>query len=128
MVRKKLNFAKCVEMARMNASKSSMKYKHGCVIVSQHNEFLSQGYNISYNQLEHGKWSLHAEMNAIEKAIKKHGIKSLENAKLFVVRIRSHLPLNFEKKLQLSKPCSRCEKLILKYKIGIAYYSTNENP
>lgn len=117
MVRKKMTYNTCIHLAYKSALKSNMKYKHGCVIVSHNNIFISKGYNISYNRMEHGVWSLHAEVNAIEHAIRMYGKKILESAKLYVVRID---PFN---DLRMSKPCNNCEKCIEKYKIAIAYYS-----
>jgi deoxycytidylate deaminase len=67
------------------------------------------------------KESLHAEVNAINKA-KRTGVM-LHECDLFIVRI-GQTSMNFP--LKYSKPCERCANYIAENKIKKTFYSLNE--
>jgi len=114
------------------AKKSTMRSKHGCVIVDNKGNTISTGFNKEiflykrehhtyYDKFEKNK-SVHAEVNAIRNV----DPAKLNGAKLYVVRWGSHesnpLVMN-------SKPCKRCasviERCIKKYGLKYAYYSSD---
>lgn len=97
------------------ALKSNMSQKHGAIIVYK-KEIIAIGYNYYYNS-----YSIHAEVSAISK-LKGIEKNKLINCELYVVRIGSKSLNNI---LKYSKPCSNCQKYILKNMIKKTYYSTN---
>jgi deoxycytidylate deaminase len=111
---------KYMDIAKEQAIKSVVKYKHGACIV-KNNKVIGVGFNVSAyclgtNWLEHIKFSgIHAELSAIINTPK----HSLKNSVLYVVRV------NDRGELHNSKPCEQCMHNIIKYKIRIAYYSTD---
>ena len=106
-----------MELAKQEALKSTMNYKHGAVIYKGQ-EIISTGYNYDYGQeILHGKYSVHAEVCAIMNALKAK--KNLEGTTMVVIRIawkRNNRYVN-------SKPCENCANCIIKHKIGTVFYS-----
>lgn len=115
------------------AKKSTMRSKHGCVIVDNKGNIISTGFNKEiflykkkhytyYDQFQNHK-SIHAEENAIRNV----DPAKLNGAKLYVVRWGSHEknPL-----IMNSKPCKKCANIIgrciTKYGLKYAYYSSDD--
>lgn len=104
-----------INKAAQVAYRSPCLHQHGAVIVNRNtDEILATGYNKMEMHYEH-MFSLHAEVDAIRK-VKKH--VDLTNAEMYVVRIGPPC-----QPLKMSRPCTECEKFILKRGIGKVYYS-----
>lgn len=99
-------------MACKVAHKSSMRSRHGCIILHG-NRVVACGYNKYLARPYNDKWSLHAEEAAL--IGKEKGFFS--GATMLIVR------LGPEGGIVLSKPCERCEKLIRATGIRAVYYS-----
>lgn len=98
------------------ASKSGMTHKHGCVIVID-DEIISEGYNHFFTKMCH-KYSIHAEVDALNKARKKTRSKNvLADAELYVVRVGRDGCLKY------SKPCEDCQCAIEKMGVKRIFYS-----
>jgi tRNA(Arg) A34 adenosine deaminase TadA len=110
-----------VEQAR----KSPCYMMHGAVIVLN-GKVVARGYNYyhSVSELElidtkfRYKMSVHAERMAINDFLKRYRKTELMNADIYVVRISN------DDMLKNSHPCPTCERVIKKYRIRTAYYST----
>lgn len=110
-------------IAKEEAKKSLLNHKHGCVIVYK-NKIVSTGYNKCSLNNNKTHISLHAEMDALNKFIKNKKFQNKnirKNCSLYVIRIQ-----NGSDNLKMSKPCKNCFDNIIKNKIGMTYYSTNE--
>jgi tRNA(Arg) A34 adenosine deaminase TadA len=105
------------------ATKSIMTHKHGSIIVHG-DTILSEGWNQYITYYDHS-FSIHAEIDAIQKYRKK--IKNnvpFAEVELYVVRIGTNRMNNC---LKYSKPCENCQKLIKRFGIPKAYYSTSDD-
>lgn len=60
---------------------------------------------------------LHAEIDAIVKAINMHGVEFLKDCSLYVLRISK------DEKLMPSKPCKGCQRAIKAFGIKNVYYT-----
>lgn len=106
-----------MELAKQEALKSTMYYKHGAVIF-RGRDILSMGYNYDFGQkILHGKFSVHAEVDAIMNAIKAK--KDIKGATMVVVRVA----YKRDNKYVNSKPCENCARCILKNEIGTVFYT-----
>ena len=65
---------------------------------------------------------MHAEIVAINNAIKNKHKEILSECELYVVRIGSN---SMDNLLKYSKPCINCQKYINKFNIKKIFYSTN---
>lgn len=105
------------------ARKSTMRQKHGCVIVYNNKEIIAEGYNhVRNNNMEKLK-SIHAEMEAIKKLrqIMRTKDKNFVNkCKLYVVRIG-------ESSVKQSAPCCHCSKAIISIGIQKVCYSVDKD-
>lgn len=100
------------------AIKSDMNFNHGAVIIHR-GKILSSGYNYYH---EHGvnsnyKESVHAEVSAINNALKKIHVNELKKCELIIIRVNRH-----GKHLN-SKPCCHCEKFINRFNIKRVFHS-----
>lgn len=68
---------------------------------------------------------IHAEVNAIYKAIQKIGIKRLEHCTMYIVRAKKDMKTK-EWVYGLAAPCCGCQSAIEAFKIKEVYYSTDE--
>jgi deoxycytidylate deaminase len=109
------------------AQKSTMRQKHGCVIVYNNKEIIAEGYNhIRNNNMEH-LHSIHAEMEAIKKLkqiIKNKDKNFINKCKLYVVRIGTG---TYEAPLKQSSPCPHCTKAIIDVGIQRVCYSVDDS-
>jgi deoxycytidylate deaminase len=115
-----LSHQKYMDIAKEQAIKSVVKFKHGACIV-KNNKVIGVGFNMSSYCLGEG-WmkhikisGIHAELSAIINT-PKHRLK---NSVLYVVRVNDRGGFNN------SKPCEKCSKNIIKYKIRVVYYSSD---
>jgi deoxycytidylate deaminase len=106
-----------INAAILEARKSNMEQKHGCVIVYK-GKIIAKGYNHYIDYYNH-LFSIHAEVNVLMK-LKKLKVE-YNQCDMYVIRISNTLPLD----LRISKPCSNCAKTIVKYGIRNIYYSIN---
>ena len=112
--------------AMIEAKKSDVRCKHGCVIV-KNGKIIAKGHNRHRGYDKYGKAlvnqsaTIHAEADAINSCGNKN---KLCNADLYVVRI----DVRHEKPVLNSKPCHNCSQLIIScmenYGLRNAYYST----
>ena len=107
-----------IENAVNVAKKSSMLHKHGCVVVYK-NKIISVGHN---HCIVACSFSIHAEMDAINKAKKILSRVDMQRCTLFVVRIGQD---SMDNPLKYSKPCPTCSRSIVDIGIKKTYYSTN---
>lgn len=109
-----------MDLAAREALKSDMTQKHGCVILLD-DEILSIGHNYRTTHMFH-TFSIHAEIDALNKINKKKYKAVFHKMEMYVVRIGTG---KFSNVLKYSKPCQGCTNAILKYGIQKVYYSTN---
>jgi|TARA_B110000093_G_scaffold24632_1_gene23508 deoxycytidylate deaminase len=103
------------------AKNSNMFQKHGAVIVYK-KTIIGTGYN-SYTYNCKNTFSIHAEIIAINNAVKNCNKEILCDSKLYIVRIAPET--KSDNLLKYSKPCLNCQKYINKFNIKKIYYSTN---
>ncbi len=119
---------KYIEAAKAIALKSKCHVKHGCIIINNKGNVISEACNSYYRYNKTGlnppyekgikiRCSSHAEENAFRNV--NHNL--LDGAKMFVVRVSS------SGDTMLSKPCERCmilcNKYIDNYGLKCVYYS-----
>lgn len=109
------------DIAANIAKNSNMFQKHGAVIVYK-KTIISTGYN-SYSYNSKTNFSIHAEIVAINNAIKNSNKELLSDSKLYIVRIAPESKSKYI--LKYSKPCLNCQKYINKFNIKKIFYSTN---
>lgn len=122
-IKRKTKHLYYLEQAANYAKYSELVHKHGCVIV-YNDTIISYGHNKKNNSLKN--FSIHAEVNAINRLNKKYKSKKIiSNCSLYVVRIRN----GFSKEdiLKMSKPCIGCASKINKIGIKKVYYSVDNN-
>lgn len=100
------------------AKKSTMLQRHGCVIVYK-NKIISTGVNTTVYSCN---FSIHAEVDAINKAKKFLTKSEFKKSKLLVVRIGQD---SMNNPLKYSKPCPSCMKCIHDIGIKKIFYTTN---
>ncbi len=98
------------------ATKSDMNFNHGCVIIYR-GKIIGKGYNTYINSNCYDKVSLHAEVSAIDDALKKISAQELKKCELIVIRI------NTLGECVNSKPCANCTKYINKFCIKKVFHS-----
>jgi deoxycytidylate deaminase len=109
------------DIAANIAKNSNMFQKHGAVIVYK-KTIIATGYN-SYSYNSKTNFSIHAEIVAINNAIKNCNKELLCYSKLYIVRIAPESKSKYI--LKYSKPCLNCQKYINKFNIKKIFYSTN---
>lgn len=109
------------DIASKTAHRSNMFQKHGAIIVYKKN-IISKGFNM-YKGNSKNIYSMHAEIVAINNAIKNKHKEILSECELYVVRIGSN---SMDNLLKYSKPCINCQKYINKFNIKKIFYSTND--
>tara|TARA_B110000259_G_scaffold179117_1_gene218247 strand:+ start:5094 stop:5627 length:534 start_codon:yes stop_codon:yes gene_type:complete len=109
------------DIAANIAKNSNMFQKHGVVIVYK-KTIIATGYN-SYSYNSKTNFSIHAEIVAINNAIKNSNKELLSDSKLYIVRIAPESKSKYI--LKYSKPCLNCQKYINKFNIKKIFYSTN---
>jgi deoxycytidylate deaminase len=94
-------------------------FRHGCII-AHGNRIVSAGFNSTKTHPMLKKLTpfpyLHAESHAIAKA----GLDACNNARVYIVRVRSRGNIG------LSKPCRVCSALLQEAKVKEVFYSTEE--
>ena len=98
------------------ALKSDMNFNHGCVVVYR-GKIIGRGYNTYINSNCYDKTSLHAEVSAINNALKKISAEELKKCELVVIRV------NKIGECLNSKPCSNCINYINKFCIKKVFHS-----
>lgn len=105
--------------------KSSMLHRHGCVIVYNDKEIVAEGYNHMRNHSLENMFSIHAEIDAVNKLrqiAKTRSKDFIDKCKLYVVRIGKE---SMDCPMMLSQPCMRCAKAINSVGIPRICYSIN---
>ncbi len=116
-----------LKIAEKISAKSDMKHKMAALVVHK-NTVLSVGYNRFIGMdLDKkpigvvscgGVYSIHAEMDALNKAFKVYPeARNSDKLALYVAR----------KGGRLSKPCEDCQKMLSKYNIKEIYFTNGEN-
>jgi deoxycytidylate deaminase len=102
------------------APKSNIRsHKHGAIIVENNNKIISYGYNHHFTFDNNKGFSIHAEIDALNKILKMK--RKVNNLDLYVVRIGTD---NLGNPLKYSKPCLNCTKRLLECGlINKIYYS-----
>ena len=107
-----------IDEAYNQAMKSDMNFNHGAVLIYR-GKIVGRGFNTyinsNYNCTQ--KISLHAEVSAVNDALKKMHVSELKNCELIIIRVNnSGMCAN-------SKPCCKCQDFINKLCIRKVYYS-----
>ena len=96
--------------AQRQALKSTIRHRHGCVIVYADKEIISRGYNYVIQANDDHFISIHAEVSAIKKLCRKYRTKDfLSKCVLYVVRIG---PDSRDNHFKISIPCENCTRFI----------------
>jgi len=98
------------------ALKSDMNFNHGSVVIYR-GKIIGKGYNTYINSNCKDKSSLHAEVSAINDALKKISACKLKKCELVIIRI------NKMGEQVNSLPCSKCQNYINKFCIKRVFYS-----
>ena len=104
-----------LKIAAKEAQKSSMHSQHGAVIVHK-GCVIALGYNKKYKHF--GLKSIHAEVDALNK-LNKSNKKILRESVIYIVRVGG------PSIIKNSRPCSNCSKIITKWNLKAAYWSTD---
>lgn len=99
------------EVAHRTALKSSMRFKVSCVLVDSRGRIVSVGYNHRCAGTRLGRYSVHAEKDALDKVT-----KPAPNLYAFVYRLNGR-PINC---------CDGCMAMMKAYEIRGIYYMTSE--
>lgn len=105
------------------ALKSTMRHRHGCVIVWGDKEIVSVGYNYVIINSDGKFISVHAEVSAIKK-LKAKNKDYLDKCALYVVRIG---PDSQHNPLKVSIPCYHCTEYIHNSGIPRVYFSVKND-
>lgn len=100
-----------ITVAKKTSDKSPCKYKVSCVLVDNRGNIVATGYNHYSNARKMGKWTVHAEVDALNKVR-----KPSYNLVAFIYR-RNSRKIN---------PCEACGKILASYGIKTVY-CTNED-
>lgn len=126
-----------IDEAILTAEKSNLKVaNHGAVVVYR-GKIVGRGYNkyCVENKNKVNRWSVHAEVDAINNALRKISRDDLRKSTLIVVRklkegskIHNQQTLTKSESLVCeeigySAPCKRCANFILMNGIRTCYYS-----
>ena len=108
-----------INEAYNQALKSDMNFNHGAVIIYR-GKIVGKGFNTYINSNYNCKLkiSLHAEVSAINDALKKLHIDDLKKCELIIIRVNS------SGKCVNSKPCCNCQDFINRFLIRKVYYSS----
>ena len=124
-----------VNEAILSAEKSDMKVSnHGAIIVYR-GKIVGRGYNKYISEKNSNNWSIHAEVDAINNALRKISRDDLTKSTLIVVRklkdnsiIQNNKTLTCSESIKYSNigysaPCKNCTNYIIKNGIKTCYYS-----
>lgn len=99
--------------AKKTAEKSPCRFKVSCILVDRKGNIVATGYNHhSINSKRMGRWTVHAEVDALNKVR-----KPSNNLIAFIYRLRS-------KKIN---PCESCSTLLKSYGINTVYCTNEDN-
>jgi tRNA(Arg) A34 adenosine deaminase TadA len=102
--------------AYSQALKSNMNSNHGAVLIYR-GRIIGKGFNTYNSSNCTEKSSLHAEISAINNALRKIHSSELKKCELVIIRV------NKLGECLNSKPCCNCEKAICNYNIKKVFYS-----
>lgn len=105
---------KIMQVASQTADKSDCKYKIACILCDKSGNIVAKGYNHhSIQSGRYGRWTIHAEIDAISKGIKKPST----NLVAFIYRRHG----------RVIHPCETCKALLKAYGIKIIYHTNDES-
>ena len=102
-----------MDVATREASKSDCKYKVSCILVDRKGNIVAKGYNHHSVGGKMGKWTVHAEMDAISSGI----MKPSRNLIAFIYRRNG----------RIIHPCEACKALLKAYGITTIYHTNDES-
>lgn len=110
-----------VDEAILSAEKSTLKVANHGAIVIYRGKIVGRGHNKHCvdNVNKVNRWSVHAEVDAINNALRKISPENLRKSTLIVVRIMKNKDID----IGLSAPCKFCSNYIKKCGIKKCYYS-----
>jgi len=115
-----VNDEKFASAAALEALKSSMTQKHGCVAVSN-GKIIARGYNSHYKMSRNSTLcSCHAEQDVLKKCIK--SFKNIKKLKISIYVVRCDSTGNYT----LSIPCKMCYDEMKKFRIKNIIYSNKD--
>lgn len=97
-----------IGLAEKVANKSKCRYKVSCILVDRSGKVVATGYNHHSNGRTMGKYTIHAEMDALNKVRKPSG-----NLTAFIYR----------KNGKIITPCKACQKLLDAYGISVVWHT-----
>ena len=108
----RFDLEKIMNIARQTADKSPCKYKVSCVLCDNKGNIIATGYNHpSTRSGRLGKWTVHAEIDALSKGIRKPS----NNLIAFI----------FRKHGRIIHPCDTCKALLKAYGINHIYHTND---
>lgn len=110
-----------IEEAILNANKSRLhRSNHGAIIIYR-GKIIGRGFNkICVENINNiNRFSVHAEVDAIQNALRKISFTQLKYCTLVVVRVEK------EGNTLNSKPCKYCTNFIKKCQISQCFYSSD---
>lgn len=127
-----------IKEAILAAEKSNLKVaNHGAVVVFR-GKVISYGYNklCVENKNKVNRWSIHAEVDAINNALRKISSDDLTKSTLIVIRLLKdgsdikeiNQPTSVKNqqicnRISYSKPCQNCTNFIIRHGLKKCYYS-----
>lgn len=113
-----------IEEAIMYAEMSKLKVaNHGAIVIFR-GKIVGRGYNkyCVENVNKINRWSIHAEVDAINNALRKISRDDLRKSTLIVVRkLKDNTQI--DKEITFSAPCKDCANFIIKNGLKRCYYS-----
>ena len=98
-----------IDIAAKEALRSPMTYKLACIIINR-GRIVSLGHNKYSRRTQlSGKWSLHAEMDALNKV---RNVRDLNGSTMIIVRV-DRTPGTTNEFLN-AKPCNNCRARLIK--------------
>jgi len=113
-----------LEEAAAVAQKSTMRAKHGCVLV-RNGQIISRGFNhLKPTAMYHRKASIHAEVDAIMKSPLRY-FENNNDVDIYVIRLDTSCNLEESDTTEFvySRPCNNCKKAIKKYGFRRCFYT-----
>lgn len=114
-----------IEEAITSATKSEIWAQHHGAVVIYRGKIVGRGYNkYSVENVNNvNRFSVHAEVDAINNALRKISKEDLKKSTLIVVRKLKSSTNDKSKEMGLSAPCKHCANYIRKHGIKTCFYS-----
>lgn len=105
----RMNIQNLIKVAEKTTNKSECHVRVSCLLVDKSGRIIAKGYNHHGKGRKMGKWTVHAEMDALNKVR-----KPSSNLTAFIYRDKG----------KIITPCDSCQKLLDAYGITTVWHST----